>query len=67
MATKKLKPPSATRVIVEVRGGVVQAVYADRLAHIDIIDWDDAKENEYAAKRCDKLSEEIDRGLEQVY
>lgn len=61
---KTAEAPKPPRVIVEVRGGVVQAVYGDRPLNFDILDhddWSDANVDDETAQECQKLSDEINR------
>ncbi|MEN6549931.1 MAG: hypothetical protein ABFE07_28140 [Armatimonadia bacterium] len=46
------------RVIIEVRGGAVQAIYSDGDLEWDILDWDDAKVDGEAKSRAEELAHE---------
>ena len=37
-------------VVIEVSGGVVQAVYGDELVRVVLVDWDDAEAGDEAAR-----------------
>ncbi len=55
---------SKPRIIVEVSGGVVQAVYADRPINVDVLDWDNveggASDDEIAdANRLEDETQEL--------
>ena len=49
----------STRIIVEVKGGVCQAVYcSDPEADVDLIDYDNAEADEACARECQALAKE---------
>jgi hypothetical protein len=63
-----LRKENAMRIIVEVRGGVVQSVYADSTdVDIDVLDWDDSDASEagdVVKTRCESLHRECDQLVE---
>jgi len=54
VATKKRYP----RVIIEVRGGVVVAVYSSQDIHVAVMDWDDGEEDAECLAQCENLQAE---------
>lgn len=59
---------AATRIIVEVDGGVVQSVYcSDPKAHMSVMDWDNAKGDDQYRIECELLDLEAQRLLTEVY
>lgn len=59
-----------TKLIIECSGGVVTAVYSNRVTDVTLIDWDDVAEGdrpiELPVAPLDSLSEESQRLLREV-
>lgn len=62
---------SKPRVIIEVRGGVAQMVYASTPIDVEVLDhddWTEANEDDEQAKHYAALQKEVDEdGLFEVY
>lgn len=52
----------APRVIIEIEGGNVTAVFADKTVHFGVIDWDNAKVDEDAMAHAKRLERQITSG-----
>ena len=59
-----------SKIIIDVRGGLVQAVFARRKdLEVEVIDWDAAEDDEEYAKKAEKRWKQIENAktYKQIY
>jgi len=59
-----------TKVIIDVKGGLVQAVFTrNKNIEVEVIDWDEAEQNEEYSKWAEKRWKQIEKSktYKQIY
>jgi hypothetical protein len=54
------------RVIIEVRGGMVQCIRSSDPVSVSVLDWDNIEGDDQYAQECEQLQEEAEK-LEEIY